>query len=137
MGRSGYSDDIDARELAMYRGVVASATRGRRGQRFFKDLVTALDAMPVKRLITKELETKEGEVCVLGALGKHRGVNMEGLETGHASELGKAFDIATQLAREAMYENDEADPYDKETPEHRWIRVRAWAEKQIVTKRVA
>ena len=71
MSRSGYSDDFDDNgQLACYRGVIASATRGKRGQKFFRDLVMALDAMPIKRLVNNELETTDGEVCALGALGK-------------------------------------------------------------------
>lgn len=62
MSRSGYTDDGD--NVAMWRGQVASATRGKRGQRFFRDLVAALDAMPEKRLIRDALEA-DGEVCAI------------------------------------------------------------------------
>jgi len=41
MSRSGYSDDCEGSELAMWRGQVASAKRGKRGQRFFRELVAA------------------------------------------------------------------------------------------------
>ena len=131
MSRSGYSDDYDGNELAMYRGVIASATRGKRGQRFFVDLAGALDAMPVKRLIANDLVC-DGEVCALGALGQKRGVaGMEDIDTYDSDELGKMFDIAHQLAAETMYFNDEAGPYGGETPEQRWQRVRSWAAQQI------
>lgn len=33
MSRSGYTDDCDGWQLIMYRGAVASAIRGARGQR--------------------------------------------------------------------------------------------------------
>jgi hypothetical protein len=45
MSRSGYSDDCSGRELVLWRGAVASALRGRRGQAFLRELVDALDAV--------------------------------------------------------------------------------------------
>ena len=42
MSRSNYSDDIDDyRQLVLWRGAVRSAIRGRRGQAFLHDLLTA------------------------------------------------------------------------------------------------
>jgi hypothetical protein len=137
MSRSGYTEDCDNDgSLAMWRGVVASATRGKRGQRFFHDLVAALDALPIKRLVANELETEEGEVCALGALGKVKGVDMQDDDlTYDYPRLGAAFNIAEQLAQEVMFQNDEAAPWrphhQTETPEERWTRVRKWAAEQI------
>jgi hypothetical protein len=116
----------------MWRGQVASASRGKRGQRFFRDLVGALDAMPVKRLVDSELETTEGEVCALGALAKQRGAKLTTDDSyGDHDKLAATFDIAHQLAAEVMFVNDEAGPYRGETPEQRWARVRGWAVQQI------
>lgn len=135
MSRSGYSSDYSGNEIAMWRGIISSATRGKRGQRFFRDLVAALDAMPAKRLIDGDLETDEGEVCALGALAKQKGAALEPDDTYDYEKLGSAFDIAHQLAQEVMYENDEGGPWrphhEKETPEERWQRIRAWAVSQI------
>lgn len=136
MSRSGYTDDYDNNgELACYRGVIASATRGRRGQAFFRALVGALDEMPVKRLVASELETTEGEVCALGALAKQRGAALTTEDSyGDHDKLAATFDIAHQLAAEVMYLNDEgffACPYREETPEERWTRMRRWAAEQI------
>lgn len=126
MGRSGYSDDCE--NVAMWRGQVASAIRGKRGQIFFRELVAGLDALPEKRLIRDEIEA-DGEVCALGAVAKKRGLAFDALDTEDFDGLGKAFDIAHQLAQEVMYENDEG--HWKETPEERWSRVRRWAVSQI------
>lgn len=135
VSRSGYTDDCYGPELAMYRGVIASATRGRRGQSFFRELVAALDAMPVKRLISGDLETEEGDVCALGCLAKRRGVTtLEPDDVTDHDKLGATFDIAHQLAAEVMYENDEgfhSYPHREETPEERWARMRKWAAEQI------
>lgn len=135
MSRSGYSEDCDnAWQLIMYRGRVASAIRGARGQIFMRDLVEALDAMPVRRLIEGELQIVYpgaigGEVCALGALGVKRGVQLEGLDPEDAETVADRFNIAAALAREVVYENDEGGPYyaTNEPPELRWQRMRAWA----------
>lgn len=131
MGRSGYTDDCEGADLAMWRGTIASATRGKRGQQFFRDLVAALDAMPVKRLIANDLE-EEGEVCALGCLAKAKGAALEPDDTEDYDKLGATFNIAPQLAQETMWWNDEAGPVHRaETPEQRWERVRAWAARNI------
>ena len=133
MSRSGYSDDCEGSDLAMWRGTIASATRGRRGQRFFRDLVSALDAMPAKRLIANALgiEEPEGDVCALGALCRAKGKTLDEDDTEDYEKLGETFDIASQLAQEVMFVNDEAGPYRGETDEQRWLRVRKWAAEQI------
>jgi hypothetical protein len=129
MSRHGYSDDYDGNELAMWRGVIASAVRGKRGQAFFRALVAALDAMPEKRLVTGDLENEEGAVCALGCLGKARGVDLSSVDTYDYDQLAELFNIAPQLAQEVMYVNDEGVWGD--SPEKRWSDVRAWAARQI------
>jgi hypothetical protein len=128
MSRSGYGDDLTTWDLIRWRGQVASAIRGRRGQAFLRDLLEALDAMPEKRLITEELQ-QGGEVCALGAVGAKRGIDMTQLDPYDHEKLGVTFNIAFQLAQEIMYENDEVAYY--ETPEFRWKRMRAWVVKQL------
>jgi hypothetical protein len=135
MSRSGYTSEEDCDiPVAMWRGIIASATRGRRGQAFFRSLVAALDAMPVKELIEGELE-EEGAVCALGALGKAKGCDLSEIDTYDYDALSATFDIASQLAQETMYVNDEGGPWrphhQKEPPTERWARVRAWADEQI------
>lgn len=129
MTRCGYSDDLDALDLGRWRGQVASATRGARGQKFFADLVAALDKLPEPKLVANELEDSEG-VCALGALGRLRGVELMELDTEDYEQLGAAFDIAHQLAQETMHVNDEWGR--RATPEERWQIVRQWAVSQLV-----
>ena len=129
MSRSGYGEGEDQWDLIRYRGQVASAVRGKRGQRMFRELLAALDAMPEKRLVTGELVTDKGEVCALGCLGKARGVDMQGLNPEEPTEVAEAFDIAEQLACEVVYENDEG-AWGLE-PEARWKYMRAWVERSI------
>ena len=163
MSRAGYGDDMeDPLDLGRWRGQVASATRGKRGQRLLRDLLAALDAMPEKRLVTDVLEVstiadakhaeqwakitnnpparyftvvkrpaeyRDGDVCALGALGKVRGLDMSNLDPEEPDNVAAAFDIASPLAREIVYVNDEW--YASETPEQRWHRMRNWVASQI------
>ncbi|WP_315833953.1 hypothetical protein [Bradyrhizobium prioriisuperbiae] len=142
MSRSGYSDDCDQWQLIRYRGAVASAFRGKRGQSFLKETLAALDALPVKRLVANELAAPdliscshwgihEGEsVCAIGAVGRSRGIDMAKLDPEDAEAVAGTFGIAEAMAREIVYENDE---YSRsETPEARYARVRAWVVGQII-----
>lgn len=137
MSRSGYYDECeDNWQHIRWRGMVASATRGKRGQAFLRDLAAALDAMPEKRLITNDLVREDStgfeNVCAIGALGKARGVDLKRLDPEDIEGVAAAFDIADPLAREIVFENDEAGAW-KETPERRWLRVRSWVAAQITT----
>lgn len=129
MSRSGYSDDLDSWALIKWRGQVASAIRGARGQKLLSEMLIALDAMPEKSLTTSELETTDGEVCALGALGKMRGLKMDDIDPEDPDQVASVFDIAPQLAREIVNENDEY--YRNETPEQRWERMRVWVASKI------
>jgi hypothetical protein len=126
MSRSGYSDDCE--HLAMWRGQVASATRGKRGQAFLKDLVDALEAMPEKRLIQNELK-QGGEVCALGALGAKRGMDMSTLDPEDYMSVAAAFGIAHQLAQEVVFKNDEQ--FEKASPEQRYEHMLSWAKSHL------
>jgi hypothetical protein len=138
MSRSGYSDDYEG-SIDLYRQAVHRATVGYRGQHLLKNLRDALDAMPVKRLITDAIKNEAGEVCALGALDptapsyNAEDDNWEG--PGSALDLAKHFNIAKALAAEIVYMNDEAVSWraKEETPEERWVRMRAWVDSQITT----
>lgn len=100
MSRSGYNEDCDDNwQIIMFRGRVASATRGKRGQAFFRDLVAALDALPAKRLISDDLIREDStgfeNVCALGALGKARRVPMAHLDPDDSRTVAATFDIAS------------------------------------------
>ena len=131
MSRAGYCEDLDPLDAGRWKAIIRSATRGKRGQAFFRALIDALDAMPEKKLVKGDLVDDSGCVCALGAVGRHRGIDIGSLDTYDYEQLGKTFDIAEQLAREVMYENDEG--HWRETDEKRWERVRDWAAKQLRT----
>lgn len=132
MSRSGYTDDIDdLRRHSMWRGAVASAIRGARGQAMLRELLAALDAMPDKALAAENLIDADGEVCALGALGVARGIKaLPDIDPEDYDGVAKTFGIAPALVREIVYENDEGEWYP-ETPEQRWSRMRAWVAEQI------
>jgi len=129
MSRSGYCDDYAYDEpqlFNLYRASVDRALGGRRGQQFLRELLEALDAMPEKRLIAHELETPQGEVCAMGAVGQRRGVDMRTLDPEDPRAVAKAFNIAESMAREIAFLND-----DISDPEKRWQWMRAWVARQI------
>lgn len=133
MSRSGYSECDSHWQAIKWRGQVASATRGKRGQTLLIELRDALDAMPIKKLIKDELVTESGEFCALGVLGAKKGLDMKELDPDEPQQIGEAFDISHVLASEIVYENDESDW--RETPEDRWKRMRWWVDMQIIQKR--
>jgi hypothetical protein len=130
MSRSGYNYEWDDNwELICYRGAVNSAIRGARGQAFLREMLAALDAMPEKKLIAEELVERDGAVCALGAVGKQRAMDMNTLDPEDIELVAHRFGIATALAREITWANDEM--YDRITPEARYGYVREWVVKQI------
>lgn len=124
MSRSGYSDDIENWSLIRWRGQVASAIRGKRGQAFLQELADALDALPEKKLIANDLQSECG-VCAIGSVGAKRGVDMSKLDTHDYDTISATFGVAHQLVQEIEWENDEGGWYE-ETPEARWQRMRKW-----------
>ena len=134
MSRHGYNEGdggSDGYELSFgrFRAQVPSATRGKRGQAFFVALVQSLDALPEKSLIKGELQTPDGAVCALGALAKYRDIDVSDVDTDDHDSLGVTFNIASQLAQETMFENDEGP--GGAAGEIRWQRVRDWAVCQL------
>lgn len=128
MSRSGYIEEFDNNiHLINWRGAVASAIRGRRGQAFLREMREALNALPIKRLIAHELEAA-GEVCAVGAVGRARGVDMSRIDPEDNDTIAKTFGVARALACEVMYLNDE---YYYSSPEERYVNLRRWVDKNI------
>lgn len=116
---------------------VKSAMRGKRGQAFLRDLIAALDAMPVKELHPHNVAGEN--LCAMGVVGVYRGadltkpqeeLNEEDGDHEWATEYtGDILDIAPSLAREVAYLNDEGF-YG--TPAETWSQMRRWAEKNLI-----
>ncbi len=148
MSRSGLSDDCDEQWMeALWRGRVRSASRGKRGQKFYRELLGALDAMPVKELHAEVFDdSMEGKVCALGALCRVRHIDVVDADPDDdriAEELAIKLDVSDCLTRTVIWENDEGG-HDRfialkhealhgqwsarvlESPWDRWQRMRAW-----------
>ena len=132
MSRSGYNNDNieDPWRWIMWRGAVASAIRGARGQAFLRELIDTLDAMPKKTLVVGELQA-DGEFCALGVVGQARGIDLTTLDTENWRQISDTFDIARPLAREIMFENDEGSCWRDAQGTDRWAHMRRWAESKL------
>lgn len=148
MSRSGYSEDIDDNwTWIRWRGYVASAIRGKRGQAFLREMLDAMDALPEKKLIANDLETADGSVCAIGSVGKARGIDMSALDPENYDAVATTFGINEKLAQEIVFLNDEAFTFETDaagyikhdengksiylTPEGRFEKMRAWVVSQI------
>ena len=139
MSRSGYNDDgDDTWGLIRWRGAVSSAMRGKRGQAFLREMLAAMDAMPERRLLAVTINTEQG-CCAIGTVTRARGIDtsdLDGIDPyddyGHtATALAKRVGIASAMAREIVFANDEG-AWGNETPEGRWTRMRQWIIEQLV-----
>jgi hypothetical protein len=132
MSRSGYTEDYgddDPLALGRWRGVVESAIRGKRGQKFLREMLLALDALENKTLIGGELQTYDGGVCAIGAWGAAKGINMMEIDPTDYETIAGTCGIATPLAQEIMFMNDEA--FWRNGPADRYKNMRIWIEAQI------
>lgn len=134
MSRSGYSEDWDGEnwDLIRYRGAVKSAFRGKRGQSFLREMVAAMDALPVHELAADSLQTVTGEVCALGAVGLARGMDMTAIDPDDTQAVADQFGIAKAMAAEIVYENDEGF-YEPVSPAQRFQQMRSWLVRNIKT----
>lgn len=129
MSRSGYSEDGDYAGANLWENIVNRSIKGKRGQTFLRELATALDEMPNKRLITDELISETGEVCAIGAVCKARGLDVNAVDADCRYDVGKLVDIAPTMAAEIEYQNDEVRCSN--TPEQRWTRMREWVAERL------
>lgn len=135
MRRSDYSEDLEQWDLIRWRGAVASAIRGKRGQAFLRELVEALDAMPEKKLIAGDLQNEKGEYCAMGCVGAARGIDMQNLDVYDHESLAEKFGISDALLREVEFINDDTvyASKDEDADAKRWRVVRRWAASQLKT----
>lgn len=140
MSRSGYCDDGMDWAMICWRGAVASALRGKRGQAFLVELARTLDAMPEKKLVAVTVNKPDG-CCALGAVARTRGIDTADIDTkidagddwGTAEVLAERLGIAPAMAKEIVYMNDEG-AWGSETPEQRWVRMRSWVNENLTNQ---
>lgn len=135
MSRSGYSIDYadDVLAIGRWNAQVASSLRGKRGRQLLQDMAAGMDAMPVRVLHANVLVGAQGECCALGAACKLRNIDVSNVDEQYPDQVASVLNISHQLAREVAYRNDEVG-VEGETPETRWVRMRAWIEKQLDSK---
>lgn len=135
MSRHGYNEDCGGNwDLIRWRGMVASAIRGKRGQSLLRELRAALDAMPSKRLIAEYLEDHNGDVCAIGAVGKARGIpDLGHIDSSEHEQLASMFDVAPCLIQEIEFINDEWGRAS--TPECRWEIVSKWVDAKLTPEK--
>src|SRR3990167_8382977 len=151
-----YDDWDDNAQWAYIRwqGRCASVMRGRPAQRYFRELIEALDVMPVKRLIASDLcrvefnpdDSERFEVCAVGQMIVHRrvaaGEDREAVLRSMATLEGEGSDETARQAQAHLgmtytlgwliaEANDETFSESSTTPEQRWERMRAWATEHI------
>ncbi len=128
MSRSGYNDDCDGWSLIRWRGAVAAAIRGKRGQAFLLEMWKAMQSLPERKLIANKLEA-DGAVCAIGSVGKARGVDMSKIDPDDRENIADVFGIPYSLACEIMFMNDEAFADD---PDIRFKRMKKWIEENLL-----
>jgi hypothetical protein len=131
MNRSQYGYELDQWDLIRWRGAVMSAIRGKRGQSFLRDAVSALEAMPDKRLIAEALVDPDGEYCLMGAVAAHRGVDVSEIDPEEPEHVAATMGIAAAMAQEIAHEND----YRHYTPEQRYEHMLAWVKAHLKGKK--
>lgn len=135
VSRSGYSDDYDGDGAPpeFWEAAVKRAVTGKRGQAFMREMLSALDAMPVKAL-EKSVLVKGTACCAMGAVAIARKLDTSGVDAECTREVGNLLGIARSLAGEIAFHNDDDFGHlalSNETPEQRWVRMRAWVAEQI------
>ena len=129
MNRSGYIVQDNFWDYVRWRGAVASALRGRRGQAFLREMLAALDAIPEKVLVAEAFVTADGHCCAMGAVAKARGIDGSTIDPEDTETVAKTLGLAEAMVRELAYLNDGDNILwvrRSETPEERWVRMRAW-----------
>ena len=159
----GYEPDDTASFLrsCAFSHNVDQALKGKKGQKFLRELEAALIALPQKRLIAGVLARSKvegakfcGDVCALGAVALKRAVDAgtpreialqelalfagtgDEEEDGYSAwqmieESSHLLKISMPLGYNVVDFNDEGGPGGFETPEHRYDRVLRWAQTRL------
>ena len=141
MSRLRYYDDDDCStsEEGLRRGWLQSAIRGQRGQRFLRELVAALDALPTPELSSGALEdAKTGCCCAFGAVRRLRGPENVGIwfhpeeEDMTPDNLAEPFGVSNTLAWAVVQVNEDmSEDNTEQARRRRWAEVRSWAVRHL------
>lgn len=135
-----YDDDSDPCQEGLIAGALRSAVQGKRGQQFLRDLVQALDALPLPELAAGALEDEEtGCCCAFGAVRRLRGADAVPLwfnpmeEDMTPDNLAEPFNVSETLAWAVVQANEDGmTGNDESTRRLRWKEVRNWAVQRLI-----
>lgn len=141
-------------QWALQERALENCIKGKKGQKYLREMERALLAMPVKRLIQSAF-CEKGEVCAVGSVavqhlvdaGKSREDALKELEAEYLKwieddddEQSEAYeftrdyvDAANTLAWQIVYQNDYRD---HNSPEDRYARVLQWVQSRIIREGV-
>lgn len=161
--RIGYSEDEDfAGQFELWQANCRRSLQGKKGQAALRELEAALLALPDKRLIEGEMIDKDGDVCAIGALAKHKGRDLlaephvgdpdEFGGDGEMEEIGVELGMPRLVAWKVVCKNDIEirghyqtlpgpyrwpqefpQAYVPVTPETRYQKMLAWVRQQITS----
>ncbi len=107
--------------------------RSEGGQRFLRELRTALDSMKDKELISRLFE-RDSYVCAIGCICKAKSIN----PNNGINRLRALFNVSCSLLSEIVTRNDDLCDFltlgfltSQHIREVRWRRVRDWVESRI------
>lgn len=133
--RISFSEDEDfPGQFGLWQANCQRSINGKVGQAILRELEQALLALPSKRLIADELENREGDVCVVGALVKYRGITELKNDPEEMEDVGVELGMPRMVAWKVVCLNDvELGSYGMfaATPEQRYEKVLRWVQKQI------
>ena len=87
--RIGYAEDEDyPGQFGLWQGNCTRSIQGKAGQAALRELEAALLALPDKRLIAHKMVDREGDVCAIGALAKHKGRDVVAETRSQLAEIG-------------------------------------------------
>lgn len=159
--RIGHSEDEDyPGQFELWQANCRRSLKGKAGQAALRELEAALLALPDKRLIANKMIDREGDVCAIGALAKHKGRDLlaepnvyedgEFDGDGEMEEIGMELGMPRLVAWKVVAKNDiEIDGYYETlpgparwygdrpqvyvpvTPEARYEKMLAWVRQQL------
>jgi len=137
--RFSYSEDEDFNgQFSLWQANCRRSMKGKKGQAAFRDMRDALLAMPEKRLVSGVLYDDKGGVCAIGALLRHKGVDLQVLDPEDATdETGaRLAKIPPLVAWKIVERNDVwcdivTGEYSRMTAEERYTAMLAWVEAQL------
>ena len=115
-------------EYELQRANMRRSGQGARGQRALREIEAALIDLPAKRLIHGTLIDDNGDVCAIGAYGRHKRIDLAPYDPEDSVHVGILGGMPRLVAWQVVEMNDVGRTV---TPEERYDRVLAWVRTQL------